>query len=69
MLYRIVSWSLKTYSDFDWAGYLDERNSTSGYVLYLGRNPVPWKSVKQKTIAISLTEAEYTKVLRIRLLN
>ncbi|KAK8951018.1 hypothetical protein KSP39_PZI003140 [Platanthera zijinensis] len=48
------------YSDSDWAGCSDDRKSTSGYMFYIGPNPISWCTRKQKTIALSSTEAEYT---------
>ena len=47
------------YTDSDWAGDLDDRKSTSGYVFHLGSGPVDWFSKKQAAIALSSTEAEY----------
>ncbi|KAK9226073.1 hypothetical protein WN943_011120 [Citrus x changshan-huyou] len=47
------------YCDFDFAGDLDKRRSTKGYVFTLGGVPVSWRSIWQSTIALSTTEAEY----------
>ena len=52
--------SLIGYLDSDWAGSVDDRKSTIGYVVYLGAGPISWCSKKQSTIALSTTEAEYT---------
>ena len=43
--------TLHAYSDADWAGNLDDRTSTSAYVLFLGSNAISWSSRKQKSIA------------------
>ena len=51
--------TLTSFSDADWAGSLDDRKSTSAYVLLLGHTPIPWSSKKQSAIARSSTEAEY----------
>lgn len=51
--------SLIGYTDSDWAGSIDDRKSTSGYVFCLGTKPISWSSKKQKTIALSSAEAEY----------
>ncbi|KAL6331379.1 hypothetical protein AAG906_011316 [Vitis piasezkii] len=47
------------YSDSDFAGCLDSRRSTSGYVFMLAGGAVSWKSVKQTLIASSTMEAEF----------
>ena len=51
--------SLVGYSDADWAGDLDSRRSTTGYVFQLSGAAVSWSSKRQKTVALSSTEAEY----------
>ena len=45
--------------DVDWAGDLDQRRSTSGYVFNLFGGAVSWMSKKQSVVALSTTEAEY----------
>lgn len=50
---------LTCFSDADWAGCLDDRKSTSAYLLFLGHTPISWSSKKQCAIARSSTEAEY----------
>ena len=47
------------YSDSDFAGDLDDRRSTSGYVFFFGSGAVSWASKKQPIVALSTTEAEY----------
>ena len=47
------------YSDFDFAGCLDSRISTSGYIFMLVGGAVSWKSVKQSLIASSTMKAEF----------
>ncbi|GKV48157.1 hypothetical protein SLEP1_g54985 [Rubroshorea leprosula] len=54
-----TSLSLHGFSDADWAGDKDTLISTTGYVMYLGSNPVSWKATKQRAVARSSTEAEY----------
>lgn len=53
---------LHAFSDADWAGNLDDRTSTSAYIIYLGGNPISWLSKRQRTVARSSTEAEYRSV-------
>jgi hypothetical protein len=50
--------SLHALSDADWAGNLDDRTSTTAYVIFLGNNPISWSSRKQRSVARSSTEAE-----------
>ena len=47
------------YTDSDFMLDKDLRNSTSGHVFTLGGGAVSWRSIKQKCIADSTTEAEY----------
>jgi hypothetical protein len=50
---------LFAYSDADWAGDLDSRRSTTGYVVYAAGGPIAWQSKLQTTVAVSTMEAEY----------
>ena len=50
---------LRGYSDADWASDLDKRRSCTGYVFNLSNAAIAWKSSRQKTVALSSTEAEY----------
>lgn len=45
--------------DSDWAGCLDDRKSTSGYMFNFGSADVCWISKKQPTTALSSSEAEF----------
>ena len=47
------------YSDSDWAGDLDDRKSTSGYLFQISGAAVSWRSKKQTCVALSTAEAEY----------
>ncbi len=47
------------YSDVDWAGDLDDRKSTSGYIFQISGAAVSWRSKKQTCVALSTAEAEY----------
>ncbi|KAJ3705170.1 hypothetical protein LUZ61_008875 [Rhynchospora tenuis] len=53
------STALHGYSDADWAGCTDDRRSTSGFCVYLGKTLVSWSAKKQPTVSRSSTEAEY----------
>jgi hypothetical protein len=50
---------LCVYTDSDWANNPEDRRSVTGYVCFLGGNPVSWKSKKQPTTTLSSAEAEY----------
>ncbi|GJT43559.1 hypothetical protein Tco_0952274 [Tanacetum coccineum] len=50
---------LKAFADADYAGCHDTRRSTSGSAQFLGHRLVSWSSKKQKSTAISTTEAKY----------
>ena len=60
LIYRkSKQFSLFGYSDSDWAGCVDTRKSTSGFVFMLGDSLISWASKKQPVVALSTTEAEY----------
>jgi hypothetical protein len=50
------------YADADFAGDLDERKSTSGYVFTMCGGPVAWSSRLQRSISQSTTEAEFVSL-------
>nr|GEV90790.1 hypothetical protein [Tanacetum cinerariifolium] len=51
--------ALTAFADADHAGCQDTRRSTSGSVQFLGERLISWSSKRQKSDAISSTEAEY----------
>ena len=53
---------LVAFIDSDYAGDLDRRRSTTGYVFKIHGAPVSWRSYLQATVALSTTEAEYMAV-------
>ncbi|GJZ50789.1 retrovirus-related pol polyprotein from transposon TNT 1-94, partial [Tanacetum coccineum] len=59
-----TSMFLTAYADADHEGCQDTRRSTSGSAQFLGDKLVSWSSKKQKSIAISSTEAEYIALSR-----
>lgn len=52
------------YFDGDWAGNLDDRHSTTGYIFIIQSAEISWMTKKQKTFALSSTEAEFMQSQR-----
>jgi hypothetical protein len=50
---------LLVFTDSGYAGDLDDRRSTSGYVFMIGSGVVSWSSKKQPVVTLSTTEDEY----------
>lgn len=50
------------YTDADYARDIDTRRSTTGYAFKIGNGIVTWRSQRQKTIALSTTEAEFMAI-------
>ncbi|GKV44024.1 hypothetical protein SLEP1_g51255 [Rubroshorea leprosula] len=59
LLHRQPLSPFHAFSDSDWAGDKYTLQSTTGYIVFLGSNPISWKACKQKTVARSSTEVEY----------
>ena len=50
------------YGDADFAGDIDKRLSTTGWLVLLNGNPISWSSKRQSTVATSTLHAEYMAV-------
>jgi hypothetical protein len=50
---------LTAYCDADYAGNIDSRRSTTGYVFIMHGEAVSWSSKLQPTVAASTVEAEF----------
>jgi ribonuclease HI len=50
---------VSAYCDAEWGGCTATRRSTAGFVLRVFNSSISWMSKKQKTVALSSTEAEY----------
>jgi hypothetical protein len=53
------SGELLAFTDSDYAGDMEDRKSTSGYVFLLSSGAVSWSSKKQPIVTLSTTEAEF----------
>lgn len=59
ILFQRSSLDFLAFSDSDWAGNALDHRYTTGFVIFLGKNPISWVSKKQSTVSRSFTEAEY----------
>ena len=59
---RTIDKHIVGYVDSDYAGDLDKRRSTTGYVFTMAGGPVSWRSTLESTVALSTTEAEYMAI-------
>ncbi|XP_074096337.1 uncharacterized protein LOC141525676 [Cotesia typhae] len=60
-VYSKVDKALVGYSD-DWGGCTVDRRSYSGYVFLFSGAAISWRSQKQRTVALSSTEAKYVSL-------
>jgi hypothetical protein len=58
-------WTLEAFSDSDFGGDRDTRQSVTGYIVYLCGVPIIWKSKQQRSVTLSSTEAEYVAVSEV----
>jgi hypothetical protein len=54
-----LKFELIRYTDSDFAGSIDDRKNTSGYVFSLGSGALAWASKKQPIVTLFSIEAEY----------
>ncbi|KAH8241720.1 hypothetical protein KR032_007137 [Drosophila birchii] len=50
------------YADADWGSNIDDRRSYTGFAFMFANAAVSWESRKQRTVALSTTEAEYMAI-------
>lgn len=53
---------IEGYADADYAGDVDTRRSTTGFVYFVRGSLVSWKSRRQPSVTLSTTEAEYLAI-------
>jgi hypothetical protein len=51
--------NISRYTDADWAGDHNDRQSTANYFTFVERNLMTWRSKKQSVVALSSVEAEF----------
>ena len=59
IIFGVGKRGIRIYSDSDYAGDLDTRRSTTGYVVTMDGAAISWSSKLQPTVAVSTQEAEY----------
>jgi ATP-binding cassette subfamily B (MDR/TAP) protein 1 len=59
LTFRKDELKLEGYVDSDFAGEVDNRRSTTGYVFTFGSTTISWVSQLQKIVTILTTEAKY----------
>ena len=71
LVYRIKyeneknKWTLKAFSDSDWAGDADNRRSVTGFCIFINDCLISWKSRGQKTVTLSSSKAKYVAVSEV----
>ena len=50
---------LEIFVDADWAGDANTSQSTIGWIFQLSGSPIYWAAKRQKTVALSVCEAEH----------
>lgn len=53
---------LEGFADADWASDVNDRRSYTGYLFKMSGTAVCWEAKKQRTVALSSTEAEYVAI-------
>ena len=59
MAMKLTRGHIEGFSDSDWAGCVDTRRSTSGFVWIMSGGAICWRSKLQAIVALLSTEAEY----------
>lgn len=62
LVYKCTDNVLEGYCDADWAGDLNDRKSTTGYLFKFSNCLISWSSKKQMSVSLSSTESEYMAI-------
>ncbi|KAD6795364.1 hypothetical protein E3N88_06260 [Mikania micrantha] len=57
---------LHAFTDADWAGDKQTYRSTTGYLVYLGSNPISWSSKRQSTLVDPLLRLSFVQLLLLQ---
>ena len=55
----------EAYSDASWASNLENRRSTTGFMVKYNGTPISWRSQRQPTASLSTAEAEYLAITEV----
>lgn len=59
LVYKCDDSNTVGFTDSDWGNSTDDRRSYSGFIFKVCNGTISWEAKKQKTVALSSTEAEY----------
>lgn len=59
LVFQRTGENLVGFADADWGSCIQDRRSYTGYIFKLAGGAVSWEARKQRTVALSSTEAEY----------
>ena len=60
-----VPWELCGHSDTNYSGDNNTRKSMTGYIFLINRLVINWRSRIQKSVTLSVIEAEYSEITEL----